>query len=120
VHLKIVLKSSIVIFTSINSKYFSIVCINIELDTTEGKSLIKVRDLKQILLGHTFISYQTVWSYCLSRDCPISFARRLKCRLQKPSQRLTSQQKLPLRNNISPSNIKYNFKITKSLTGDRI
>jgi len=31
---------------------------------------------------------QTVRSYCLSRDCPISCARRLKCRLQKPSRDL--------------------------------
>jgi len=46
--------------------------------------------------------YQTVWSYCLSRDCPTTCTCRLKFRLQKPSKRRTSQQKSPLRNNISP------------------
>ena len=63
---------------------------------------------------------QTVRSYCLSRDCPISCACRLKFRLKKPSQRGTLQQKSPLHNYISPPNIKYSFKITKSLTGDKI
>ena len=52
---------------------------------------------------------QTVRSYCLSRDCPKSCARHIKCCLQKPSQRRTSQQKSLLHNNISPSNIKYSF-----------
>ena len=68
-----------------------------------------------LLWPNCTVLYQTVQSYCLSRDCPISCARCLKCCLQKPSQRRTLQQKSPLRNNISPSNIKYSFKITKSL-----
>ena len=48
----------------------------------------------------------------LSRDPYIGCAAS-----KKPLQGHTLQQKSPLRNN-SPSNIKYSFKIIKSLTGD--
>ena len=65
-------------------------------------------------------SYQTVWSYCLSRDCSISCMRRLKCSLQKPSQRHTSQQKSLLCNNISPSNINLKSRNHLLVTGYRI
>ena len=72
--------------------------------------------LKSYDTSHTN-SYQTVRSYCLSRDCPKSYARRLKSRLQKLH---TSERKSPLWNNINPSNMKNIFKNTKSLTGDLI
>jgi len=58
--------------------------------------------------------YQTVQSYCLSRDCPKTDMRHLKCHLKNQH---TSGRKSPLWNNISPSNMKYIFKNMKSLTG---
>ena len=68
----------------------------------------------------TLLQYQTIRSYCLSRDCPISGECCLKFRLQKPSQRCTLQQKSPLGNNIiSPSHINYSFN-HEIIIGDQI
>ena len=78
---------------------------------------------KHLILQTCFFHYNYImWPYCLSRDCPISCVCRLQCHLQKPLQRRTLPQKSPLLNNISPSNVKYSFKITNHLlvTGYRL